>query len=428
MADYKKKKITKKVQLEKAPKENRGESITMRSSKIKHNTDQRDQSKNASLRVIRGKKKEKKLSFILSLSIAIVLVCVYLIILAFHPIGVTEYFSSVFKAVGSGDIFSSESSGKDIISCVRNSDYYYLLTDTKVECINNSGKSISNIDHGFARPVIDVSETRYLVYGQGEQTVKVFNFDKELSSLYYEDPILCADIADNGSFAVATSTDGYDSVVRVYNKKGKLLYEWYSSDGIISSVSLTANGKQILVVTISADDGVFNSKLRLLSFNSADPDKYFEFENDLIYGVYHLSKNDICVISENNLNFINLKNGSTKRETTDYSYKMVDYYENNITVLSSLSANVDINHITVYNKSGEISSFVVDYPVNYMSLISGYLYIQSGSDVYQLNSENEIIRSASVPFDTKVIVPISEKYIVAVGNSSISKILLEDAE
>lgn len=428
MADYKKKKVSKKVPIQKVSKENRAESITMRSSKKQISKSYREQSARTEFQLIRGRKSEVRLSVVLSLVVAIVLVSVYLIILVFHPIGVTEYFSSLYKTIGSGDVYTTQLKGEDIIGGIRSSDYYYLMTDKRVECINNSGKAISSINHGFAKPVMKAAETRYLVYGQGEQTVKIFNFENEISNLHYDKKILCADIADNGNFAVATYADGYDSVVRVYNKNEKILYEWYSSDGIVSSVSLTLND-QIIVATLTADNGAFNTKLRLFNFGSADPETSFVFENDLIYGIYHLSKNNICVISENHMRFINLKDGTVRSEETEYTYKMADHFEKNLTVLSSLSANTDKNHIAVYNSKGaSTASFAVDFPVNYIAYGPDYMYILSDSVVHQLDMSGSVICTASVPFDTKVIVPISEKYIVAVNGSSISKILCEQGE
>ncbi len=429
MADYKKKKVSKKVPIQKAPKEKTTENITMRSSKRKVNTVKREPSAKPNVRLIQGRKKDARLSVVLSFTVAVVLVCVYLIILVFHPIGVIEYFSSLYKTIGSGDIYTSELKGNDIIASVRGSDHYYLLTDSKIECINNNGKVISSTDHGFAKPVIAVAETRHLVYGQGEQSVKIFNFDDEVSNIHYDEQVLCADIADNGNFAVATYTDGYDSVVRVYNKHEKILYEWYSSDGIVSSVSLTSNGKQLIVATFSVADGSFITKLRLLNFNSADSQASFTFEDDLIYGIYHLSKNSVCAVSENEIHFIDLKNETVKSEATEYSYKFADHFEKNLAVLSSLSANTDKNQVAVYNSKGEkSSSFSVDFPVNYIVCGSGYLYILGDSVVYQLDSSGNTVKSASVPFDTKVIVPVSEKYIVAVSGSTISKVFLEQAE
>ena len=426
MADYKKRKNIKRITKRQSSIKSMSEDIAMKSSRKRNAYVSSENTSKPPLKVIKGNKRKIRYSVFITLAVSVVLVCIYFIILAFHPIGVTEYFSSIYKIIGSSQETESEFRGENIVDCKRFSDYYYLLTETDVKCFNNNGKLISGISHGYAKPVISTADTRYLVFGQGEKSVRFFNYEKEVSSTHFDEQILCADISDNGTWAVATYADGYDSVVRVYNKNGKVLFEWYSADGIVNSIMLTSNSNKILISTFNADKGSFESKLGLFNFKSADSEKSFEFQDELLLGVYQLSDNMLCALSENKLNFIDLKQGTSRSEVTDYSNRLIEQYGGKFVSVGCLSANTEKNYVTVFDKKGnKISSFTTEFPVNFITYNKNSLFVVSNSEVFKLDIDGNVVRSLKIPFDTKVIVPISEKYIIAINNSGTTKISLD---
>ncbi len=380
-------------------------------------------------RLHRGKKKDVRLTVFVAISALIVIAGVYFIILAFHPIGVGEFFSSKFKTSGNGNGFNIELKGEDTLSVHSEDGYFYTVTETQVVCNNFKGKLVSTVDHGFARPVLYSSETRYIIFGQGEQTVKVYNFDEELHNLHFESTILGASIADNGNFAVITTADGYDSAITVYNKNGKVLYEWYSSKGIVSSVRFLPNEKEILVTLISASDGELSTRILILNFKSAEAEKTFEFKKELCYNTHFLSKDMVAVVFEDSIKFINLKDDSVVIKAFEYSVKLAEPTENYLLISGNLDSNTDKNHITLYNKKGEcVSEFSVDFSVKRAVYKSKHLYLLSDTFVNCYSIDGNLLYTASVTFDVRHIVPIDDKNFVAVSNNLISKVDFEQTE
>ncbi len=419
MADYKKKSVKKQPKAE--PR-----NYPMTSGKKKS---QPNISEKPRFRVKKGKKGELRLSLFIAVALLIIVASVYLIILAFHPIGVAEFFSSKFKAVGKGDGYTVELSGEDVLTSVRTHDYYFTLTETEVLCNNNNGKQISAIEHGFARPILYAAETRYIIFGQGEQTVKVYNFDDELHNIHYDATVLGAAISDNGNFAVARTADGYDSMITVYNKNGKILYEWYSSSGIISATKFIANGKKLLVTTFSATDGAFSSKTIVLNFKSADAEQSFKFDGELCYNAYPVSKDSVAAVFENSVKFLNLKDGSVVTKSYEYSVKLTECDGGYTLISGNLDSNTDKNHITLYNKKAEVvSDFVVDFSVKSAIYEGKRIYLLSDNFLNCYNLDGELIYTSEVTFDVKYFVPIDEKSFAAISNNFISKIQFEKAE
>ena len=112
-------------------------------------------------------------------------------------------------------------------------------------------------------------------------------------------------------FAVATKTDGYSSVVSVFNKNNEKIYEWFSSEDTVNSLSIADNGKSIAVSTLKVVNGKFVSNFYVLRFNSADAVIKKTFEDNVIYQIYPTSSTTYCVVLSDNIEFINYKKNKT---------------------------------------------------------------------------------------------------------------------
>lgn len=425
MAEYKKKKVTKKLPDTRVGRASAPEDIEMKS----RTKGKRTASARPELTVVKGRKHEKRRSLMLIGFIIILLIAVYLIILAFHPVGVIEYFSSLYKTIGTGGGYDVPLGAQDISDCERKGDYYYLVTETDIKCINNNGKSISSVSHGFADPVCSTAETRYIVYGQGEKTVKAYSFDRELFARAFDEQIICTDICDSGVYAVATHANGYDSVVYVFDRNNKPLFEWYSSDGIVSSLRLTSDGKRLIVSAFTADQGQLNTYINVFDFSSADPEYRFTFQNEMIYRIYLLSNSRACAVSENSVHFLNIKDGTVSSQTADYSNYIAESIDGGLVIVSNLAANSERNSVTVYNRKGGIDTQIsLELPVNDIAVRNGSFYILSDSALIRMNRDGEILSTAEISFDTEHIVPISERYVACVNNSQIIKTELISTE
>lgn len=422
MADYKKKNI-KKLQPTKEIKHKNIEMHPKKSYLVKKND---AVAKRLNLKVVKGRKDKRLTAVSFLAAVAIILLIAYSVFILFHPIGVVEYINSAYKKIGSGKGYPISFIGEEIVAVDNDTSAFYVLNQTELHCYNTNGKIASKVQHGLANPILRTSDTRALVYGQGEKLLKVYNFENTLANIQLETAILAADISDNGNFAVATYADSYDSVVKVFNKKNELIFEWYSATGIVNNVTLTENGNKILVSTFTADNGIISSKIHVLNFKSADAEHVFSFNDDIFYDVVNISHNKFYVIFENRLELIDIKKGTTTQQTIEYSNKIVDSNRNKVAVLSSLSANLDKNIITVLGTKGEtISSFSADYIVSDFVLSGSSVFILSNSEILRTDFSGNILSRSEVSFDIKKIIPITDRYVAAISNNGISKIELK---
>ena len=309
MSEYKKKKVKSKVKprkkLEKAP-----------SSEIKMqpriNRPQQRPTK---------PKKNNPITFkirgmVVSASILIVFVACYLITYLLHPVGVLEYLGTSLSTVGTGK-YPLSLYGGDALQVTEKSNTYLVLSETHVDIFNNHGKSVFSEQHGFLQPVLKTSDVRNIVYDQGGKSLKLFNNDKMLNSKKYNNEIISVGIAKNGTYAVATRSDGYQSQIIVTDKNEKKVFEWYCADETINNVALTNNGKTLIISALKVENGAFKSTVYVLDYNLASPLYTFQYE-DVIVSIEANGNNKAILAFSDKIEFLNLKNGKTVTSKDNY--------------------------------------------------------------------------------------------------------------
>lgn len=118
----------------------------------------------------------------------------------------------------------------------------------------------------YIDPVIAASEKYVLVYEQGSGRYSLYNAFSKVYSSECEKTIRAAAVADNGYYALVTSSDEYASVVEVYNDNFNLITRFNKNSHI---VSVDLSDSEIMIVSVTADDSntLFDTEVLI-----ADPD------------------------------------------------------------------------------------------------------------------------------------------------------------
>lgn len=417
MAEYKKKKITAKTKPRKSSAKRSNDSyevIEMRDAKNRANIrkSKPTRPKNISFLKIRG--------FAISAAVFIFVVAVYLITYLLHPVGVLEYFSNSVSAIGTGS-YPISLHGGEPLQVNKNSNVYLVLSETNIEVFNNSGKTVLSSQHGFLQPVLKSSDVRFLVYDQGGKDLKLFNNNGTLLSKKYDNEIITANLSKNGTYAVATRADGYQSQIVVTDKNENKIFEWYCADETINSVALSENGKTLILSALKVKNGAFKTKVYVLNYNSAEPIYSFEYD-DVVMSIETSGSNKAVLAFGDKLEFINLKNGQKTASTSNYKINLFKRFGSYILTCSSLAANKNEIEVSIYKFDGRlISSFKFRAEIEDASYYRGKFYILSDSSLYQLSDEGKILMSSECSFDTKKIIPSSSDSVIGISYSKINK-------
>jgi len=424
MAEYKKKKITSRSKPHKSSVKRTHDSyeeIEMRATRKRAGAKKSKPTKpeNTSFLKIRG--------FAISAAVLIFVIAVYLITYLLHPVGVLEYISNSVATIGAGS-YPISLHGGEPLQVNQKSNVYLVLSETNIEVFNNSGKTVLSSQHGFLQPVLKSSDVRFLVYDQGGKDLKLFNNNESLLSKKYDNEIIAANLSKNGTYAVATRADGYQSQVIVTDKNENKIFEWYCADETINSVALSDNGKNLIVSALKVTNGGFKTKVYILNYNSAVPSYSFEYD-EIVMSIEVNGNNRAVLAFGDKLEFINLKNGQKTTSVSNYKINSFKRFGNKILTCSSLEANKNDIEITLHKFDGSIiHSFKFRSEIDEASYYKGKFYILSDSTLYQLSDKGEILMSSECSFDTKKFVPTSSNSIIGISYSRLNKYNLSNWE
>lgn len=181
------------------------------------------------------------------------------------PAGLGEWMHNTVLTWGGGEGLPLTVGDDAVKGLTTRGSLSFVLTDSHLYAYTTAGKEVVAIQHGYLTPVVDVAQTRTMLYDRGNGSLRIDTLGRNIVNEKYERSILTADLSDSGVFAVAFDDAEYASTVSVFNKSGSappLLQLSYSGEDV-TAVKLSPNGKTLATVTVRSQGGAFSSCLRL---------------------------------------------------------------------------------------------------------------------------------------------------------------------
>ena len=242
----------------------------------------------------------------------------------------------------------------------------------------------------------------------------------------FEGKILNADISRNASYVVAATSDSYSSVVSVFDKKHKLVYEWYSAEESVNNVTVSPNGKKIAVSTLSAIGGKLSSKLYVFNFESANPLYTYDYGDSLVYTLDNTASGGFSVITSSGLDYITWSKYKRTDYTNQLELSMFRTNKNGTVLVYNRSSNKSDNRIVVFSKKGEkLSEFDFDGNLSDIQLNRNHIYCISDTNVSLYSKDGELLRTAKCDFGVVKLAVLSGYSVAAISNDEVSRLEIE---
>ena len=377
------------------------------------------------MRVVKGKRLENKRRFQVVAAVLAVLLITVAVFELILPAGIVEHVRNAAALVGAGG-YPITLDSTDTIHAVSKNGYYYVLTNTQLSAFSNGGKTIYSFAHGFENPILKTSRTRAMCFSQGGNQAVVYHLGGLAAAVESEEPIRTGAIADSGAFALVTKNESYASVVRVYNKKGRLIYTWNSASETVNGVAISPNGKKIAVSVFSAPDGVYHSKIMILNLQSASPEFSKEINGELVYEV-SASGNGFYAVTEHGIEHIAWSKYKAVSYRNDYSLALFRMGAGGAAAVFSRESDRTDNRVAIFSPGGALKSeFEYKGTMSDIQVTGGHIYCMSDTTVRLISGEGKVIRTAECGFGGVKLIPIGTNLAAIVSDNRIDKIKLEE--
>lgn len=141
-----------------------------------------------------------------------------------------------------------------------------VQNDTNLYIYDIEGNLLKKRQHAYTNPTLCVANGKALVYESGGNEFSVEDEDEVYYSRSFDNIIYFARLSSQGVTAVVTDSEDYSCELRVYDKKGTLIYDRKCTDMLID-ISFINESKGCVLGFLSAENGKMTTKIREISFD-----------------------------------------------------------------------------------------------------------------------------------------------------------------
>lgn len=421
MPEYKRKKVhTKRRKTVKPVIQKSAINIPMRRN-LKEKTGASD---NSVIRVVRGKKGERKKKLYILASCVLSLVLILVIMSIALPVSLFESMQNLVLSMGGGT-FPLDLSGTAVVDCVPNDNYYYVLTDTNVMAFTNGGKRIFSYVHGFSSPIISTSQTRAIVFDQGKNTAIIYNLSGIVDTIQCKDEIIAADIAKNGEYALVTNSDSYASTVSVYNRKGKSLYSINLAKDMVNNIDIASSGKKIAISTINGQSGKVQSSIRIYDFESADPVFNLDLGEDTVYDIEN-SGRGFFVTTHNKMRYVRWSKPVVNEFDFDGEVSVIRHSNSGFLTVYNKTNDKSNNSVVLFANSGKkTSEFDIKSAIGDIRYSRGRVYTVGNNQISIFDKHGKLLRSDTCNFGAIKMAVVGSNAVCTINDNQIQKSIVK---
>lgn len=197
-------------------------------------------------------------------------------------------------------------------------DGFYLLTDTYLYTYNANGKQSFALQHGYSKPLCRATDRRVLLYDHNSHEFSLYNKTSKIYQVSLDEKIISAELSDDDSAAVISTSPLYSNLLRIYDGNGKLRYTRRFVDEQINGVCFSKNNSTINVITSGIKNGdIISSVYRIRT----DIEEGVIWKKELPANSWALKANDsgsaVIVLCDNLLTSLDSETGEI---TGSYSF------------------------------------------------------------------------------------------------------------
>lgn len=302
-----------------------------------------------------------------------------------------------------------------------------LLTSNSLEYVDQYGMLNAKNEHLYTDPVLVSAGKNVVIFDRGGSAMRIEKNAVKYLQLDFDSAVTCADITDKGTYAYVLNADsGYQSHLFAYSSKGRLLFEWSSSDYVLD-VSLSPNGKYAAAATISVENAETVCKVVLFHFAKSEP-VVLEFTGETVYDVEFVTGKKVAVQTNTATHVVNF-NGEIETLCTFSVNELnhTDVFKGGMGLTSlNLYGNNNNALVHVFDR-GFKKSYDLNFPSAVLSVTAsaGYAAVLYSDQIEILDNSSEAVGAVTLP-ETSMRCAISGQRIYVLSSGGLRSFSLHE--
>lgn len=182
-----------------------------------------------------------------------------------------------------------------------------LVSGDGMRSVDSKGRENWNVIVTSSSPMVVVKNDHIMFADASGKTISVYDNDKILSQIETDNEILTAKMNKNGWVAAVTSERGYKGAVLVFDARGNEVFKWYSGNGYIGDIDLSAD-KKLAVAQLMTDKEKIYTRIMLIETDSENKSRQIAEVDGIIMKLKYKNDGGLIAVSDNGA-YVFKKNG-----------------------------------------------------------------------------------------------------------------------
>ena len=281
--------------------------------------------------------------------------------------------------------------------------YIGILNKTKFSIYGNTGNEEKTLDIQISNPIWN-SANRFLAIAENKGQKCYLITDKEISwETEIQGNIAQVHVNKNGYVAIVIVDTSYKTVIKMYDPKGKELFNTYLSLTRAVDVSISNDNKHLAIAEIDTSGTIIQSNIKVISIDKASTDPtnslehtYQSESNKMITNIKYQDRNKLVCMYTDSIKEIS--NGETitlvENEDKKVIFQSVDFtnYACSIEEKSSglFTADSLVNIVNVENQ--QIKQYTADSVTKELYTYGDIIALNLGTEVEFINVDGWLVK------------------------------------
>ncbi len=279
-----------------------------------------------------------------------------------------------------------------------------VVSRESISVLSAGGKEELFEAHQYGNPIIDTSSKYILVYDSGGNKYSLYNSFSKVREEKSENKIYGAALADNGTYALITTSKDHTSVVKVINSKGKEYS--YNFTELVCGIDITADGRKLAVSLVSGNGDDLENEMRIYEIGEETPQHTSKSINGLPIEFTFFKNGGVCAIYSDSIVILD-KKLNVKEEYFSESHVTSYSVSDHRAVIAFEEAKGQRTKVVAIDNGGDIRyNGIVNEEILSVEVFDKYLFVQSpnGFERINLDSPKNSLKISYPATDIKMLI------------------------
>lgn len=290
-------------------------------------------------------------------------------------------------------------------------------SDTLLVCYNNDGSVEWQSAVQLSDPILKTAGRYILAAEKGSSKYYLFNGSKMLWENSSEDPILSADVSENGDVVIISDKANYKGTVTVVNRSGEVVFRWNSGRYDVIDADISPSARRLAVSLLNTETGA-DSKLSFFDISETESFATIDAADSIIFDIEFCGET-LNAVADNKIIGANTDGEQTwtydfggqslhRYQIEDSGYKLCVFDNSNVSEISILNA-----------RGSQRDRFESNAFPEYVNISDGYLLYNNDRKLYFSTLSGSNPRVYNCTRDIYDLMILDSDSLAVVYNSSI---------